>query len=546
VSTPVTTRAADICIIEDDAAQRKVLARHLKRFRYRILEADGGADGLRLVYRNRPRIVICDLLLPDLDGIQICRHIRSDPSLDGTYIIVITACDTRERKHDALNAGADDYLQKPYDFAELKARIRNGMRFHRLHEGLLHAALTDSLTELWNHAHFRQLLDHEFSRTRRYGGCLSLLMADLDHFKALNDMYGHEFGNKILRLTARHLERTCRASDIVARYGGEEFAVICPETRLDEAAQLAERLRASLPDAVRTAEHPNSVVNVSFGVVSSSDPRCGSVSEMIELADRALYVSKRCGRDRVTRCDQMTGAPLAPEPAVDEVDRLRKEVVALSLRSKETCLQSIWALIQALDARDRYSAWHSQNVTLYTRWLVSAAGWPEPLRETVANAAMLHDLGRIGLSDELLNKPGALDPLESGVMIEVPQITCRILEPLRVFESEIAIIRHLRERYDGSGWPHSLKGECIPIGSRMLAIAEAFDSITCNRAYRAGRSIDEALAELRRASGTQFDPAFVRLLAENIAENRSRWQAQIDRAQVELPGMVSRQLLVAV
>jgi diguanylate cyclase (GGDEF)-like protein len=529
----------DICVIEDDPAQLAALVERLRRWGYSVVEAPTGAEGLQQVYAHRPRVLICDVVLPDLNGIQVCRQVRADPTLDGTYIMLATAHDRKERKRMALNAGADEYLRKPYDLEEIKARIRNGLRFNRLQERLQHAASTDPLTGLWNHGQFRDLLDREFLRTRRYGNIISLLMVDIDHFKAVNDTYGHEVGNQILKLVARHLQRTVRETDIVARYGGEEFTVICPETNLDEAVRLAERVRKTLPQRVRSADHVQLVVRASIGVASSDDARVNSVTDLIGLCDQALYCSKHTGRNRVTGCDRPLDDPEGSSAGGDVIDRLRKEVVALSMRSKDLCLQSVWALIQALEARDGYSAWHSRNVMVYTNWLVAAADWSRPLRLATTNAAMLHDLGKIGVPDSLLMKPQSLDPEEAAILRRVPLITCKILEPLRVFETEILIIRHLRERFDGSGYPDGLKGENIPIGSRLLAVAEAFDSVTCNRAHRPGRSLDEALEMFREETGHQFDARFVELLDRDVAVQRDRWQKQIDRARVELPTLIA-------
>ncbi len=531
---------ADICVIEDDPKQRALLVRRLGEWGYAVVAAADGREGLSLVYKHRPRVLVCDIMLPDLNGIQICRQLRADPTMDGTYIVLVTAYDRENQKQRALNAGADEYLQKPYDTDELKARIRNGLRFNRLKERLERAALTDGLTGLWNHTQFREILDREFQRTRRFGGRMALVMLDLDHFKAVNDTFGHEVGNEVLRLTAAHLRRCAREVDTVVRYGGEEFGVICPETGIEDAAAFAERIRRTLPQRVRLREYPQLRIHASFGVAGTDDVRVNSVNDLVTLCDQALYESKRNGRNRVTGCNCVAvEVPEAnrgqTEMCADMIDRLRKEVVALSMRSKDLSLQSIWALIQALEARDGYSAWHSRNVMLYTNWLVNAAGWARPLRLATANAAMLHDLGKIGLPDRLLMNPRQLTEEEAALVRQVPLITCKILEPLRVFETEILIIRHLRERYDGAGFPDGLRGDSIPIGSRMLAVAEAFDSITCNRAHRLGRSVDEALEVFRAESGRQFDPDCVRLLEADIERHRPRWTKQIERARIELP-----------
>ena len=257
---------ADICVIEDDPSQRVLLARRLRRWGYSVVEAADGASGTRQVYEHRPRVLICDVMLPDIEGIQVCRQVRADPTLEGTYIVLATAYDRPNGKQRALNAGADDYLQKPYDMNELKARIRNGLRFSRLQERLRRAASTDGLTGLWNHTQFREMLDREFLRSRRYGGSVTLLMIDLDHFKAVNDTYGHEIGNRVLKLTARHLRTSVRETDTVARYGGEEFAIICPETSMDEATMLAERIRRKFPARVRVPDLGDLEIRASIGV----------------------------------------------------------------------------------------------------------------------------------------------------------------------------------------------------------------------------------------------------------------------------------------
>ena len=529
----MTADAIDICIIQDDPNQLALMVRQLERHHFRVASSGTAEDGLRLIRQHHPSVVISDLVLPDFDGIELCRRLRADQSLDGIYIIVVTACNDRETKHTALSIGADDYLIKPYDAAELIARLRNGFRVTRLQERLRRAALIDGLTGLWNHTQFRQLGEQEFARVRRYGGVASLLLLDLDLFKAINDTYGHEAGNHVLKATASHLLSMVRDTDVVARYGGEEFAVICPETEMDAAAALAERIRQTLRRDVAFPQGLRSVVTASIGVASTSLADVVSVRDWVNLADQALYAAKRSGRDRVCRADQI--GPLTQVLSDDgrAVDRLEKQVIALNWQTRELCLQSVWALVQALEARDCYTAWHSRNTRFYVTCLAERAGWPESLRTAVGTAAMLHDLGKIGISDSILLKPGPLNDDEAQVMRGVASLTCQILEPLRIFETETSIIRHLRERYDGTGYPDHLRGADIPIGSRLLAVAETFDALTSERPHRQRRSLDEAVAEIRKGAGGQFDPEFVEILVKTLADQRGRWQAQIDRTQAE-------------
>jgi len=525
--------AVDVCIVEDDPSQRALLLRCLMDEQYRVIQAQDGLDAIFQIRQQRPRVVICDLHMPQASAVEVCRQVRGDPSLDGTYIIVITADVSREARHAALNAGADDLVEKPFDAEEMLARIRNGLRIHGLQERLRRAALSDSLTGLWNHSHFRTLLDREYARTRRYGGAVSLLMLDLDYFKAVNDTFGHECGNRVLQATARHLLASVRDIDLVARYGGEEFAIICPQTGLSDALLLAERIRESLPHAVKVNDKSPIPITASIGVVCTTDPRVNSVTDLINYADQALYLSKRRGRNQVYSCVDLVDGEPEPELEVGEVERLRKQVVALSMQAKELCLQSVWALVQALEARDPNTAHHSRNVTYYIKRMVQNVNWPEPICTSIANAAMLHDLGKIGIPDRILQKSEPLTQSEANTMRQVPLITCKILEPLRVFETETAIIRHLRERYDGTGYPAGLAGNAIPLGSRLLAIAEAFDAMTTGRTYRPPRDIDEVFAEIQRSSGSHFDPQFVELLRRSYDQQQEEWRAQIERARAE-------------
>ncbi len=533
------TDPIDVCIVEDDDAQRALLVRRMVGEHLSVVEAPDGETALVQIRTHRPRVVICDMLLPGMNALEVCRQVRADTSLDGTYIVVVTACTDREWKTQALDIGADDYLLKPYDAEELAARVRNGLRISRLQERLRHAALTDGLTGLCNHAEFREHLGREFARTRRYGGVVSLLMLDLDHFKAVNDTFGHEAGNKVLQGVASQLVSLVRDTDLVARYGGEEFVVVCPETGLDDATRLAQRMRDAMAMLVHLPDHPQLRVTVSIGVSATSDPAVQSACDLINRADHALYLGKRGGRNQVVRSDTTVEPVGDYGTAVSDVDRLQKQVFSLSMQSKELCLQSVWAFVQALEARDPCTAWHSRNTTFYATSLAKAAGWPEPLVTAVGNAAMLHDLGKIGVPDRILQSRTPLTEQDSAVLRQVPLITCKILEPLRVFETETVIIHHLRERFDGTGYPFGMVGTNIPIGARLLAVAETFDALTSHRPHRPGRTIDEAVEIIKSEAGDHFDPQFTELLARVVALQRDSWTLRVRRTLAALPPAVN-------
>jgi diguanylate cyclase (GGDEF)-like protein len=533
----VRPEPVDVCIIEDDADQRALLFRRMLDQHFSAITAEDAEAGLTQVRHHRPRVVVCDMMLPGMSATELCRQVRADPTLDTTYFVVITGCADRDVKNTALNTGVDNYLVKPYDAEELIAQVRNGLRISHLQERLRRAALTDGLTGLWNHAQFRDLLEREFARTNRYGGGVAMLMLDLDHFKAVNDTYGHETGNLVLQGTACHLLRMVRDTDIVARYGGEEFAVVCPETSLNDAMQLAERIGRTLADTVRVAHHPQLTVTASIGVCATSDARVLAVGDLIDLADQALYLAKRRGRNSVACSDDIGALGTTVELEQEDVGRLRKQIVSLNMQAKELCLQSVWALVQALEARDRFSAWHSRNTTFYVTGLAEAANLPAPLRSAVANAAMLHDLGKIGVPDRVLQSTAALTEEQAAVVRQVPLVTCRILEPLRVFETEIAIIRYLREHFDGTGYPLGLSGAAIPIGSRLLAVAECFEALTSERPHRHAVDMATAAELIGNEAGRHFDPQFTELLKQVLRTQGKAWLNRIRRSRTELARM---------
>ncbi|MBK9126792.1 MAG: diguanylate cyclase [Phycisphaerales bacterium] len=529
---PETTAAAraDVCLVARDAAEAAQLAARLAEDDCAVVREACGRDGLAMVRRSRPAVVVCDAELPDMGGLEFLQSVRGDHALDGVFVILVAEHADAHLRRAALHGGVDDFLVKPLDLDELEARLRSGLRISRLQEELRQAAVTDGLTGLANHARFREQLEREFTRARRYGGVVSLLMIDLDHFKAVNDTFGHEIGNEVLQRVARGLRQRVREIDLPARYGGEEFAVICPETTLDDAFALAGRIRQSLAERARVASIPQLAPTVSIGVAASNSPGVCSVADLINQADQALYVAKHAGRNCVVRCDA-PGQPMpSAEPRAADVDVLHKRIAALSLQAKQLCLQSVWALVQAIEARDPATAYHSRNTMEYARELADAAGWSDNQRDILCNAAMLHAIGRIGVPDRILESAGALSPDDAALLRQVPLLSCRILEPLRVFETEIVIIRHLRERWDGSGYPNGLAGPMIPLGARFLAVAEAFDALTSFRRHRPVRSIDAALDVLRGESGRHFDPDVVALLAELADRRRAAWECRIETA----------------
>lgn len=528
----------DVLMVEKDAGDSNVITRTLARGGYTCVVAPDARTGWELIVQHQPKVILSDWEPPGTDGLELCRRVRETPELMATYFVMVTGCRESVQREAALETGVDDYLLKPVDRSILMARVRLGIRMWDVNERLRQAAITDGLTGLYNHDHLNTIIERELNRARRYGGCLGLIMLDLDHFKAVNDTYGHLTGNDTLVEVARILTETVRDVDTVGRFGGEEFAVVVPETSVVEAAAICERIRLGVANSLRVDALHAHVVSASLGIATADDPRVRSAADLIDLADRAMYAAKRRGRNCVVTAQEIANDDCATAIEHEEVECLRKRVAVLSVRAKEVYVQTISSLLQALEEKDPFTARHAVNVAHYCAELARVTGVSESLAATIRNAGLLHDVGKVGVPDRILMKHGRLTGIERSVMQQVPAISVRIIDHLRILDSEMQIIRHQSECFDGSGHPDGLGRDQIPIGSRILLVANAFDAITTDRVYREGRSIDEAIQEINKLAGKQFDPAVVEtletyvLLSRADIEDRIRETADLLRAPV--------------
>jgi diguanylate cyclase (GGDEF)-like protein len=303
---PATSRQLRVLIVEDDREIREMVALMVRGMGCAIVTAATGKEAIARLREQSADIVLLDLMMPEMDGFEFCRAVQSDPSLRDLHIIITSARDTLEDKVKGLELGAADYLTKPFSLTELQARIKVGERIVRYQKTLQeqqsqleHLAREDALTGLANRRRFEERAKEECLRAQRYHHPLSVLLADLDHFKSINDTYGHAFGDAVLKDIGQTLLRHCRTSDLCARYGGEEFAILLPETELIEAYKVAERLRTAVRNLVFPQPSGIMHVTVSFGAASINHDRAQTLEELLEQADQALYAAKRNGRDRV-------------------------------------------------------------------------------------------------------------------------------------------------------------------------------------------------------------------------------------------------------
>jgi diguanylate cyclase (GGDEF)-like protein len=349
---------------------------------------------------------------------------------------------------------------------------------------LREAALTDSLTGLGNHRSFHEDLRREIARRTRSGSCFSLVMLDLNGLKQLNDRLGHQAGDERIRSVADCLRATMRATDAAFRTGGDEFMVLLPDERAWGALEFARRLQEEVR---RHRTEPALTCGIAESVAFET------ADTLLRRADLALYDAKRSGRQIVLYADG-----LAPKPDI------RPDQAAT--RREHRLLAT--ALARAVDAKDAGTRNHCETVSELCVLIGQSLGLDADRIERLRLAGLLHDVGKIGVSDGILRKPGRLDADEAAEMSGHVRIGHAIVASAEL-EEEARWVRHHHEHFDGSGYPDGLSGEEIPPESRIILVADAFEAMTADRPYRRARPVHEALEELERLSGTQFDPACV-------------------------------------
>jgi diguanylate cyclase (GGDEF)-like protein/putative nucleotidyltransferase with HDIG domain len=361
---------------------------------------------------------------------------------------------------------------------------------------------TDPLTGLYNRRAFEELLALELERATRAGRPISVIVGDVDNFRAVNERHGHAAGDTALQAIAQNALKWKRRIDLAARIGGEEFALLLPETDERGAFIVAERLRRATH---RSFVEATPGVTFSFGVATAPAHATDGVG-LLRAAHSATAAAKDLGGDRTIIYS-------------DEVARMLAEVGRHG--GEELQLATVIALAEALDIRDTGTAQHSHTVGRYAEQMARELGFDEEHVERVRLAGVLHDIGKIGISDRVLSKPGPLDPDEWREMYTHPEIGARLLSRPEFDDLRAWILAH-HERPDGLGYPHALAGDDVPLEACILAVADAYEAMTADRVYRPALGEEAARAELEAGAGTQFDAEVVTAFLRALDAGRSQ------------------------
>lgn len=412
------------------------------------------------------------------------------------------------------DGGSDEIAAFAGTFNEMVAGLKQSR------ETLMEQSDRDSLTGLYNHRRFQERLTSEIERARRYHRSFSLLMIDVDHFKSINDTFGHPIGDLALKALADAIREQTRNMDVVARYGGDKFAVIAPEANLKDAKAQAERIRETVEALVLSAapkpedapekDNRNGIrLTVTIGAASFPDHH-KEADGLLMAADIALFRGKHTSRNTVSVYDGAICGHLYLDPQ-QLYEILRNPDVA-----------AMQSLIAAVDAKDQYTRGHSERVTRYALMLADGLEMSAETRESLKMAGLLHDLGKIGVPYNILSKSDRLTAEEWDAVQRHPSVGGVILQRAPQLDRILPAVLFHHERWDGTGYPDGIPGEQIPLVARILAVADAFDAMTSDRPYRKAMTQQAALDELKANSGKQFDPELVDIFVDAITSETKK------------------------
>ena len=423
-----------------------------------------------------------------------------------------------------------DHAFSPDDVLMIQSlanQLALGLSTARTYQAAFEQAITDGLTDLKTHRYFMEAVEREWRRSTRSGQEFSVIMVDLDQFKEVNDRFGHMQGDRVLRAVASVLTESVRQSNVVARYGGDEFAILMPEATTAQAEPFAERMRANIENEPLLKSHG---ITASIGIATF--PEHGPTKEeVLRVADAGMYVAKYRGGNCV-RVGPISPLSMNAGWEQKEIDpRVRTQARQMFSTGSDAfneflhrieqasqkslgevhLLDTVTALARNIDFSDHFTRDHGQAVSRWAVLIARQLGLSSEDVEEVRLAGVLHDIGKVGIPLEVLSKPSRLTPEEYEMIKSHSILGERILEPLKLgsIKRISRMVRHHHEAFDGNGYPDKLKGDGIPLGARILAVADSFDSIVSDRAYKRGRTFSDAIVELHRCCGTQFDPRLV-------------------------------------
>lgn len=506
-----------ILIAEDENTTRRRLEKFLKDMDYEVISCKDGLDAWEVIQsENAPNLLILDWMMPGMNGVEICRKVREQGREPYTYILLLTMKDKQEDIIYGMEAGADDYITKPFNQHELRVRLKAGRRIVEMNKELLDARevlrkkiIYDNLTGLYSRHYMLEILEKEYARALRHQTDLSCLLIDIDYFKVINDTFGHVFGDSVLREFSACLKLVARKYDFIFRYGGEEFMILLPNTGIDGARSVAEKIRSICESKVYKDGINVTIATVSIGVSSVKNHQPSESNELIAFADKALYRSKSKGRNRVSVYINDSSIQSSEDKISENKDcrYLRENISSILEKTKKASIQSLCLMVRNLGATKYLK--HNHQVLQYIELIGERFNLPPSVIESFKNAALLHDNFKILLKKTLKSKSNRLKTREKIEIESHPDMMAELTELFDFFANERSILQHHHENYDGSGYPVGLKGNEIPLGARIFAIVDAMVAMSSERSFRKNLLPEDVIREFADSAGIQFDPKLV-------------------------------------
>lgn len=562
---PIFSAEQCVLIVDNETGFRQILTERLDQDGLVCLTAGSLAEALGILEQKSDAIkaVISEISLPDQTGIGVL-DLVNDRELS-CPVIFVTAYGTLEWAKQAIRAGAFEYYDKPVDLYALVQALRQAIRAGSAYTGpqrrlrpetglsiVVESGGKDELTGLASHRFVLEKLSDIRKECINNGIPLSLCLLDIDKFHELNASRGLAVCDRILVETARRLRRLVRSSDLIGRYGSDEFLIVLPGTDGRGAQGLAERILANCRAEPVQIDGSKIRLRACIGVVEIDAGDHAGELEFIDRAIEAVYHAKLKGPESIV----VWKPRLIPETSLADVDSEQSEtetdaesISIMTWRFRElnrqlanVSLESLRVLVAAVEARDPYTKDHSVRVAAFSRCLAQEIDLPTRHVQIIHSAALLHDIGKIGIPDSILTKPGKLTDDEFELIRQHPDIAVSILAQTRFFTTELPLIKHHHERYDGTGYPDGLEGDVIPLGGRIIHLADAVEAMLARRSYKAPASIDYVLSQMREGMGSQFDPVLIEIAIALIRQDLLDriWQEQPMDQQTVFSPMAAR------
>ncbi|OGW81779.1 MAG: hypothetical protein A3G33_05715 [Omnitrophica bacterium RIFCSPLOWO2_12_FULL_44_17] len=473
-------------------------------------------------------LILTDYYLPDGTGSQLVEALAAQKY--PCAFLLMTAAGDEALAVRALKTGFRDYIIKKDSYAQKLAatletayvKYREEEKKKQEQERLTELSVRDSLTNLYNVRFLQERMAEEYARAARYHHPLSCLMIDIDHFKNVNDLYGHQTGDELLRELSGLLLAHVRQSDVVVRYGGEEFVILAPHVGYYGAQILAERLRIKVVKS-KFISHMNPVeMRISIGIAVYPEDPAKDKDSLLFFADQALYRAKQLGRNQVCLYQQSEHDAIISNSlfVVDKtkMGELSRRLSDISNMAKKAYIEGTRAFVEAVEMKSLLNG-HSARTAMHARSIAEVLGIREEEVCIIEHAALLHDIGKLCIPAEILRKADKLTGQEYEIIKIHSVLGYQMVKPIAFLSEESLMILHHHEWYDGRGYPHGLKAKSIPIGARIIAVADAYDSMCVTGiGYRNSFKPEEAVRELINYAGIQFDPEMVQMFIQALVK----------------------------